>query len=116
MPQGGRGARPFLAPDRDISPVRREDVLEDGQAEAGPASGTRPRGVDTIEALEDSLEVPFGYADALVSDTEFNGIVARAPGGNNHPGLVRAVGDAISQKLANRGDQRALTPRHTAPA
>src|ERR1017187_6555546 len=76
QPQGEGRSGAFLAPDRDLAAVRGGDVLDDGQPEPGPASRPRPGRVDPVEPLEDPLQIPLGYADALVRDADLDRIVA----------------------------------------
>src|SRR5260370_41081756 len=71
-PEREGGAVAFLAPDRDVAPVRRGDVLDDGQPEPCASGRPRPRRVDPVEPLEEPLAVPLGYADALVSHADLS--------------------------------------------
>src|SRR5262249_14245624 len=56
------------AVDFDIAAVRRGDVLDDAEAEAGAAERTRARPVDAVKPFEDSGQVLRGDADPCVRD------------------------------------------------
>jgi hypothetical protein len=86
-------------------------VLDDGQAEAGAPGGPGSRRVDPVEALEDPFQVPLGYPDALIRHADLGRVAADPPGGDVHPGLVRAVGDGVLQQVAQRGDQQVLVTK-----
>src|SRR5699024_4371172 len=64
--EGERRALSGLAPHLDRPAVARGDVLDDGQAEAGAPGRPGAGGVDTVEALEDPLDLGLGDSRALV--------------------------------------------------
>ena len=58
----------------DAAAVGLDDVLDDGEAEAGAAGFTGAGLVHTVESLEDAVEVLGGDAGAEVLDSELDGI------------------------------------------
>jgi hypothetical protein len=108
QPDGERGPGSFLAPHRDRAAVRGDDVLGDGQAQAGPAGGPGPGRIHPVEPLEDALEVALGDADALIGDADLGRVRPGAPGGDEDPGLLRAVGDRVLQQVPQGGDHEVL--------
>ena len=54
-------------------------MLDDGQTKAGATGGPVPRGVDTVEPLEDPVDLMGRDADALVGDGDVDHrVVSRA--------------------------------------
>ena len=68
--EGGAAAQFAFCP--DASAVGQDDVLDDGQTEAGAARLARARFINAIEALEDAGEVFAGDAGAEVADGELD--------------------------------------------
>ena len=56
--------------DSDLADVVRGDVADDREAEPCAAGLSAAGTVDSVEPLEDALEVALGDADALVRDRE----------------------------------------------
>lgn len=84
--QRERGALSLCAPHRDLPAVRGGHVFDDRQPETRAAGGTGAGGVDSVEALEDTLLVLVRDADALVG----HGDLDQFPAVHGHP----AGGDA----------------------
>ena len=65
----------------DLTCVQLDQMLDDREAESGPAGVAAlacTRLVDAIEPLEDTREIRFGNARPLVSDRDDNAIGAAA--------------------------------------
>src|SRR6202034_1892261 len=105
-PEGEGRPRTLRAHHCHLSSVGGGDVLDDGQAEACAAGGTRPRGVNAVEPLEDPFQVPLGDPDPLVGHADLDRVIGGLPRRDVNPGLVRAVRDGVLQKIAQRGDQQ----------
>jgi hypothetical protein len=90
------------------------DVLDDGQAQAGPAGLAAPRRVDPVEALEDAFQVPARDPDALIADGDLDQIADRMRG-DRDPGPVRAVVDRVLDQVADRDGQLVLAAQHLQP-
>ena len=69
-----------LTPHRDLAPVVRADVLDDGQSQTGATGGTGARGVHAVEALEDPGLLAFGDALATSWSLDRTLTATRAPG------------------------------------
>ena len=63
--------------DADRPVVEDEEVLDDGEAQAGPGRRLRPGRVDPVEALEDLLAGPGGDPDPAVDDVDEDAPLAR---------------------------------------
>src|SRR5436309_13971086 len=68
--EGEGGAVALLRLHGDLALVGLGDVAHDGQPEAGAAGGPAARAVDTVETLEDPLQVAVGNPDAVVPDRD----------------------------------------------
>src|SRR5437764_13127969 len=71
--EGEGGAVALLRLHGDLALVGLGNVPHDGQPEAGAAGGPAARTVDTVEALEDPLQVTGGDADAMVPHRDRHG-------------------------------------------
>lgn len=112
--QGEGGALSLSAPHRDLPAVRGGHVLDDGEAETGPAGGARARRVHTVEPLEDAVPVPFRYPDALVGHRDLDQVAAgsgdTAPG-DPDAGACRGVVDGVLDEVAQgRRELAAISP------
>src|SRR4051812_30357390 len=65
---GEPGAGADAAVDGDLAADRLDQVLDDREAQAGPAELAAARLVDAVEPLEDAGQVVAGDADAVVGD------------------------------------------------
>ena len=78
--------------------MRGGHVLDDGQAQPGPAGRARAGGVDPVETLEDPLQVTLGDAYPLVRDGDLDHLPGGPAGG--HRGGREAEGGAGVSPLA----------------
>src|SRR5271157_6266875 len=83
----------------DASAVGQDDVLDDGQAEAGAAGLAGTGFVDAVEALKDAIEVFGGDAGAEVLDGEFDFALEQARADAN-PAAGFAVLDSVFDEVA----------------
>src|SRR5690606_28347778 len=79
------------AVDLDRAAVATDDVLDDGEAEAGSPEVARARGVDAVEALRQARQVFPRDALAFVLDRDRDGIAGKAPRRRDGPLLAGPV-------------------------
>src|SRR6266849_5409492 len=102
------GAAADFAFDPDAAAVHFDDVLGDGEAEAGAAEFAGARGVDAVEALEDARLVGGGDADAGIGDGEDDfGVAGFGADGDfaAREGVLRGV---VEQVLQHFGEAAAI--------
>ena len=94
--QGKAKSRPIvqLAIDFDRAAESIQQMLDDGQAEAGAADGPVPGFVGAIETVEDTGQVFGGDADAGILDGEVDPLAGRI-GGDPDKAAVRRIFDGI---------------------
>ena len=83
-------------------------MLDDGEAQPGPAGGPRARGVDAVEALEDPQLVVRGDAVPLVGDDELDDVARDRAHGHGDPGVRLAVGDGVADEVGDRRDEQGM--------
>src|ERR1039458_259308 len=99
--EGCAGAEFAFGP--DAAAVGQDDVLDDGQAEAGAAGLAGACFVDAVEALEDAIEVLGGDAGAEVLDGEFDfggNIGLKQPRADANPAAGFAVLEGVLNEVA----------------
>ncbi len=77
------------------------DVLDDRQAQPGPAGGAVPGRVDPVEPLEDPVDLLVGDADALVDHRDLHRGAHRPPA-DQHPAALLGVGDRVGHQVGDR--------------
>ena len=70
-----------LGPNRSL--VGQNDVLRDGQSEASAPGFPRARFIDTVETLEETVQMLGGNTGSEVSDVELDAVRSRARSENN---------------------------------
>src|SRR6185312_1564980 len=96
--------------------VVRNDVLHDGQAQAGTAGRARAGRVDPVEPLEDPVLLDLGDAEPLVGhgdvDDRTRLVVGRGPRRDGDPRVLAAVGHRVVDEVGDRGRQLCGVPAH----
>src|SRR5712691_7100670 len=86
-----RGAPLDLALDVELATVRGDEMLDDGQAEAGAAQLARTGLVHAIEALGDAGQISGGNAGAGVLDRDDDTGAGDGTRAHRHPSAPRRV-------------------------
>src|SRR6266849_5715374 len=94
--------------DPDAAAMHFDDVLGDGEAEAGAAELAGARGVDAIEALEDARLVGGGDADAGIGDGEDDFGVAGFGADRNLAARERVLRGVVEQILQDFREAAAI--------
>ena len=90
-------------PDAHVAAVVLHGVLDDAEAEPGPARVPRTGLVDPVEALEDAVEVLPLDAHALVGDGDLDR-VAHHLRADADPAALVGVGDRIGDQVVHGDD------------
>ena len=106
--EGKFGAVAYLAFDPESAAVGFDDVLGDGEAEAGAAGFAGAGGVHAIEAFEDAFLIRQRNADAGVGDGDDG--FARAGGGADVdvPAWRRVLDGVVEEILENVAEQSGI--------
>src|SRR5262249_36600900 len=92
---------------RHVAAVVRGHVADDGETETGAARLAAAGPVDSVEPLEDPVEVTRRDADAVVADLDVDPRPS-GPGGNLHDRSGAGVLDAVLDEVGER--RHGLTP------
>src|SRR5664280_3128273 len=98
-----------LTPHRDLTPVVRADVLDDGQSQTGATGGPGARGVHAVEALKDPGLLALGDALALVGDGHFHELFA-GPYAHCHSSSRSGVVDRVAYQVTDGGHEQVCVP------
>src|SRR5262245_27107182 len=89
-------------------------MAHDREPEPGATGGTATCPVDSIEPLEDAIQIALRDADALVRDRDLDRAVA-TPGANLHARSGLAVLDRVLDQVPDGGDQLTVVTGHHEP-
>ncbi len=95
--------------DPDAAAMHFDDVLGDGEAQAGAAQLAGARGVDAIEALKDARLIGSGNADAGIGDGEDDFGVARFRADHDLTARERVLRGIVEQILQHFREAAAIT-------
>src|SRR5262249_46131887 len=109
--QCDRGAAKDIALQGDLSAMQLDDRLDDGQAEPTSPRVRRPRRIDAIEAVEDTLQMLRRYPATIVADDDLGVGIAfanldddRPAGGRVFHGVGHEIDESPAQQRAFRAD------------
>src|SRR3954454_720978 len=86
----------------------------DGQSEAGPTGRPAAGAVDSVETLEDAVEIALGNAHALIGDADLHP-VADAPGAHLDRRAGLAVLHGVLDQVADGRDELAAVTANQEP-